>query len=111
MDAKLKKEFNDMLEDMTDLETKYAVDSVQDKYVTLMISTVQLLMTDGTDWKLIEKRGSGGFSNPVTIVPKEGEPVGQLYNLGTDPTEKNNLYNENPKVVNELLKELNTIRN
>jgi arylsulfatase A len=62
------------------------------------------------DWKLIEKRGSGGFSIPVTIEPKEGEPIGQLYNLATDPSEKNNIYNENPKVVDALLLELNNIR-
>jgi arylsulfatase A len=62
------------------------------------------------DWKLIEKRGSGGFSIPVTIEPKEGEPIGQLYNLATDPSEKNNIYTENPKVVDALLLELNNIR-
>jgi arylsulfatase A-like enzyme len=62
------------------------------------------------DWKLIEKRGSGGFSIPVTIEPKEGESIGQLYNLVTDPSEKNNIYTENPKVVDALLLELNNIR-
>ena len=62
------------------------------------------------DWKLIEKRGSGGFSSPVTIVPKDGDPIGQLYNLAIDPSEENNVYNENPKVVDELLQDLNNIR-
>jgi arylsulfatase A len=63
------------------------------------------------DWKLIEGRGSGGFSVPVIIEPKEGEPIGQLYNLNEDPAETNNLYNEDPEKVKELLAELNVIRN
>jgi arylsulfatase A len=63
------------------------------------------------DWKLIEGRGSGGFSVPVIIEPKEGEPIGQLYNLNEDPAEINNLYNEDPEKVKELLAELNVIRN
>src|SRR5690606_9213280 len=36
------------------------------------------------DWKLIEKRGSGGFSEPVIVEPKVGEPIGALYNLAED---------------------------
>jgi len=63
------------------------------------------------DWKLIEKRGSGGFSTPVVVEPQEGEPEGQLYNLGEDPSETMNLYNEKPELVKELLAELDRIRN
>lgn len=63
------------------------------------------------DWKLIEKRGSGGFSVPAIVEPKEGEPIGQLYNLNGDPEETQNLYNDKPEVVMELLAELNEIRN
>ena len=59
----------------------------------------------------MEKQGSGGFSIPVVIEPKEGEPIGQLYNLKDDPSETNNLYNDKPEVVKELLVELNKIRN
>ena len=62
------------------------------------------------DWKLIEKRGSGGFSEPVLIEPKKGEPIGQLYNLAEDPSEKINRYNEQPEKVKELLAELANIR-
>lgn len=62
-------------------------------------------------WKLIEKRGSGGFSVPAIVEPKAGEPVGQLYNLNEDPSETTNLYDEKPEVVNELLRELEAIRN
>ena len=63
------------------------------------------------DWKLIEKRGSGGFSIPVVVEPKEGEPIGQLYNIAEDPSETNNLYNENPELVKELMAELDDIKN
>jgi len=62
-------------------------------------------------WKLIEGRGSGGFSVPVIIEPAKGEAKGQLYNLVDDPSEKNNLYLDNPDVVISLTQELNKIRN
>lgn len=63
------------------------------------------------DWKLIEKRGSGGFSIPAVIEPKEGEAEGQLYNLAEDPSETTNLYNEKPELLKELQAELNNIKN
>ena len=63
------------------------------------------------DWKLIEKRGSGGFSEPVIVEPKAGEPIGALYNMADDPSETQNLYNERPGLVKELLAELDSIRN
>jgi pimeloyl-ACP methyl ester carboxylesterase len=53
-------------------------------------------------WKLIEKRGSGGFSTPRSIEPKVGEPKGQLYHLGNDPSETNNLWASEPAVVERL---------
>ena len=53
-------------------------------------------------WKLHLGRGSGGFSLPVEYEPKPGEPAGELFNLETDPGEKNNLYEERPDVVKEL---------
>ncbi|MFK7847349.1 MAG: arylsulfatase [Rhodothermales bacterium] len=55
-------------------------------------------------WKLIEGRGSGGFTQPARIDPAAGEPVGQLYNLEDDPSESNNVYLEHPEVVADLLK-------
>ena len=54
------------------------------------------------DWKLIEKRGSGGFSTPATYKPKPGEPVGQLYNLKEDPSEKMNVYADYPEITQKL---------
>lgn len=53
-------------------------------------------------WKLIQGRGSGGFTAPRKIQPKPGEPKGQLYNLDNDPSEQNNLWAERPEIVARL---------
>ena len=53
-------------------------------------------------WKLIEGLGSGGFTAPRTAEPEEGGAVGQLYHLGWDPGEAENLYLAEPEVVAEL---------
>lgn len=59
-------------------------------------------------WKLIPGLGSGGFiSTPATRDPEPGEPEGQLYHLGNDPGEQNNLYDEHPDVVDRLTAPLN----
>lgn len=63
------------------------------------------------DWKLIEGRGSGGFTDPAIIKPEDGEAIGQLYNLEKDPGESNNLYLERADIVSDLSKELNKIKN
>ena len=62
------------------------------------------------DWKLIEGLGSGGFTRPVIVEPEEGGPAGQLYNLADDPSEKTNLYQERPDVVERLMRKLDEIR-
>jgi arylsulfatase A len=54
------------------------------------------------DWKLCLGRGSGGFSEPKSIVPAGDEPKGELYDLRQDPGEERNRYNENPAKVAEL---------
>ncbi|HEY5510987.1 MAG TPA: arylsulfatase [Prolixibacteraceae bacterium] len=56
------------------------------------------------DWKLILGLGSGGFSKPETIQPKEGEAPGQLFNLKDDPSETKNLYLQFPGKVEALSK-------
>lgn len=61
-------------------------------------------------WKMIEVRGSGGFSEPTTYEPLPGEPVGQLYNLDTDHREQENVYDKFPEKVAELRSLLNDIR-
>ena len=54
------------------------------------------------EWKLIPQLGSGGFSAPAKVNPKNGEPPGQLYNLAQDPAEQKNLYADHPEVVKRL---------
>lgn len=63
------------------------------------------------DWKLVEQRGSGGFTRPRVIDPgKEGGPIGQLYNLREDPSETTNLWNEKPEMVKKLSQLLKTVK-
>ena len=62
-------------------------------------------------WKLIPKRGSGGFTRPREIEPAEGEPAGQLYNLAEDPSETRNVWNVHPEVVARLEALLAEVRN
>ena len=61
-------------------------------------------------WKMIEGRGSGGFTAPKHVEPTGEEPVGQLYNLVDDPGETTNLYKEEVEVVAELTAMLAAIR-
>jgi arylsulfatase A len=54
-------------------------------------------------WKLLFSRGSGGWSPPTEgTAIKMGLPIGQLYDLDTDPKESNNLHSKHPKVVERL---------
>lgn len=53
-------------------------------------------------WKMILKRGSGGFTEPENPEPEPGEPEGQLYNMEVDPGEKNNLWLERQDIVYNL---------
>jgi arylsulfatase A-like enzyme len=61
------------------------------------------------DWKLITGIGSGGFTEPSVVIPKEGA-TGQLYNLTIDPGESNNLFLEKPEKVQELTEILERFR-
>ncbi|MCW3081134.1 arylsulfatase [Segetibacter sp.] len=61
-------------------------------------------------WKLVTAVGSGGFTVPSIVQPKQGEAVGQLYNLETDLHEDNNVYSKYPKKVKELSALLDKIR-
>ncbi|MFT6041712.1 MAG: arylsulfatase A, partial [Gammaproteobacteria bacterium] len=58
-------------------------------------------------WKLIEGKGSGGFTGVPTT---EDDPPGQLYDLRLDPGEATNLYGEEPAVVARLQARLDTVR-
>ncbi|MBM84013.1 MAG: arylsulfatase [Planctomycetaceae bacterium] len=63
------------------------------------------------DWKLITGLGSGGFSKPRRIKPGPNDPKGQLYNLANDLGETNNLYAQEPQIVERLTQQLNKVRN
>lgn len=51
------------------------------------------------EWKLIDGQGPG--SNQWD-GPQPGDPPGQLYNLADDIGERNNLFNQQPAIVNRL---------
>lgn len=61
-------------------------------------------------WKLIEGRGSGGFTSPKRKKATAGEPTMQLYDLENDPAETTNLASAHPEVVEHLQSLLETIR-
>ncbi len=48
------------------------------------------------NWKLIAGKGSGGWTR---VKSSNSDPAGQLYNLATDPEEKNNRYAQEPEIV------------
>ncbi|MBX2841343.1 MAG: sulfatase-like hydrolase/transferase [Flammeovirgaceae bacterium] len=53
-------------------------------------------------WKFTPHLGSGGFSSPATIEPKQGEVPGTLFDMENDPEEQHNLYDQHPEIVEEL---------
>lgn len=61
-------------------------------------------------WKLIDKDGSGGFSEPAQVPVVPGKSQGQLYNLADDPGETTDLYDQKPQKVEELKVLLDRIR-
>lgn len=58
------------------------------------------------DFKLIDGKGSGGWS----YKGSEEDPKGQLYNIKTDPEEHHNLYEEMPEMVQQLSENLQKIK-
>jgi arylsulfatase A-like enzyme len=60
-------------------------------------------------WKLVQCRGSGGWSLPEKDVAADAPPM-QIYDMQTDPSEQQNLYNDRPAVVEELLDVVRRIR-
>jgi arylsulfatase A-like enzyme len=54
------------------------------------------------DWVFIDGLGSGGFTAPAKEKARPGGPTGQLYNLARDPQQQNNVFLEEPEVVNRL---------
>ena len=62
------------------------------------------------DWKFIDQLGSGGFTAPDKENPKPGGPKVQLYNLKSDPSEKENVALKYPEKTAELLAKLAEIK-
>ena len=57
-------------------------------------------------WKLLLARGSGGWSAPTERGADADAPPAQLYDMESDPSEKNNLYLSHPEVAEQLLADL-----
>ncbi|MFT5731972.1 MAG: arylsulfatase A-like enzyme [Planctomycetota bacterium] len=61
-------------------------------------------------WKLLLAPGSGGWSAPQDAAArKAGLPDRQLYHMGNDPAERENLLAEHPERASELLKVLQSL--
>lgn len=58
------------------------------------------------NWKLILARGSGGWTSPKENEVPRDAPDMQLYDLSTDPSERENLWDQKPDVVKRLLAQL-----
>tara|TARA_R110002049_G_scaffold50370_3_gene143026 strand:+ start:45645 stop:47207 length:1563 start_codon:yes stop_codon:yes gene_type:complete len=61
-------------------------------------------------WKMIEGRGSGGFTRPKFFDIKQGDPTGQLYDLADDPQEKRNQWLEQSGRVEAMTSLLDRVR-
>lgn len=61
-------------------------------------------------WKFVSSRGSGGFSEPKTITPGNGEPSGQLYNMAADANETQNVWSAHLEVVERMQEKMRTIQ-
>jgi arylsulfatase A-like enzyme len=62
------------------------------------------------DWKLIEKRGSGGFTPPAFMAVPPGASEARIFNLKNDPSEKNDLAKEYPNRLEIMKLKLDSIR-
>lgn len=83
-------------------------ESQESRAPVVMESAKKLMTIRRGDWKFIEGRGSGGFSERYTKAPVDGPPA-QLYDLKSDPGEIRNLYEAYPEVVAELRAEMKLI--
>ena len=57
-------------------------------------------------WKLLLARGSGGWTSPKEDQVADDAPQAQLYDLSVDPGETNNLFEQQPELVDRLLADL-----
>lgn len=91
--------------------------------VVMKSGSAGLMLIRSGDWKFIDGRGSGGFSDrgarggdPLqggnlggSSVSKNTGPAGQLYLMSNDIGETKNLFEQRPEVVSRLRKEMATI--
>ena len=77
--------------------------------IVMKAGSGDVMMIRSGPWKLINRLGSGGFSQPRRVEPAAGDPPGQLYHLGEDLAETRNRYAERPEVVSRLEKEMESI--
>jgi len=54
-------------------------------------------------WKMIPQLGSGGWTLPKSVNNSDSDIKGQLYDMEKDPEEKNNLWQEHPEIVEQLV--------
>lgn len=74
----------------------------RDHFIAQAVSRDHLALRKG-DWKYIPALGGGGLGfRPKDHEPEPGGPVGQLYHLGRDPGEAENLYASEPEKVKEM---------
>ena len=71
----------------------------------LFVTGMHLSPEFGSTWKLIEGKGSGGWT-----PGGEDDSTGQLYNLDQDPSETANVYHAHPEIVQRLGDLLETYR-
>jgi arylsulfatase A len=71
-------------------------------------STGHNVLREGS-WKLIDRLGSGGFSDPRTEKAEADAPTVQLYDLASDPAEHRNLAAEQPDRAAKMQRRLKEI--
>ena len=62
------------------------------------------------DWKMIEKRGSGGFTPPSKLLTPPGETPERLFNLKQDPSESVDLSQKFPNQLQKMKQKLDSIK-
>ena len=77
--------------------------------IVMQAGSTEAMTIRSGDWKLIDRLGSGGFTQPKTVKPGPDDPIGQLYNLKEDRAETTNLYAKHPEIVARLTAEMNKI--
>lgn len=94
--------------DFADVFLKNSQEPIRSSLVHHSIRGMYAVRKD--DWKFIDGLGSGGWSKDSTDYAGGQIPKGQLYDLSSDPSEKNNVYFDYPEIVQDLKQELQQIK-